>query len=167
MVSLSLHQSGDSWTLNLLSVKITESFGHMIGCHLTGGEVMALKGDLGAGKTVFIRGLASGLDIDPKNVTSPTFTLIHEYHGRLPLIHADLYRLEHHQELANIGFDEYLNSASIVAIEWAERMGEDLPRDRLEIYLEHQKRSGRKATLTSIGSRSHDLMSKILNQVTK
>ena len=139
----------------------------MLGCHFTGGEVVALKGELGAGKTVFVRGLASGLALDPKDVTSPTFTLIQEYHGRLPLIHVDLYRLEHLQELAHIGFYEYLNSTSVVAIEWAERLGEDLPSDRLEIYLEHRKRSGRKATFTPIGSRSHDLMLKILNQVTQ
>jgi tRNA threonylcarbamoyladenosine biosynthesis protein TsaE len=94
-----------------------------IGEGLTGGEVFFLKGDLGSGKTVFAKGLAAGLGIAPSEVTSPTFTLINVYDGRLRLYHIDLYRLDAvmHDEL---GLNEILDEArAVVAIEWAERLG--------------------------------------------
>ncbi len=164
MLSLSLNQSGHFWRTNLPSIKATESLGYMFGCHLTGGEVITLRGELGTGKTVLVRGLASGVEIDSHLVTSPTFTLIHEYHGRIHLIHADLYRIETPQELASIGFDEYLNSSSAaVVIEWAERMGDNPPDDRLDIHLEHQHQSVRKATLRVTGPRSQNLILQTLN----
>ena len=86
------------------------------------GSVLLLTGDLGAGKTAFVRGLAAGLGIDPGEVTSPTFTLVHEYRGgRLPLIHVDLYRLDR-ADLDEIGLDEDLAASGVIAIEWAERL---------------------------------------------
>lgn len=89
---------------------------------LTAGAVLLLSGELGAGKTAFVRGLARGLDLDPGDVTSPTFTLVHEYRGgRLPLVHVDLYRLEH-ADLDEIGLDDDLARAGVVAIEWPERL---------------------------------------------
>ena len=86
------------------------------------GAVILLSGDLGAGKTAFVRGLAEGLDLDPDEVTSPTFTLVHEYRGgRLPLIHVDLYRLDR-AELDEIGLDQALAAHGVIAVEWAERL---------------------------------------------
>ena len=89
--------------------------------------MLLLHGDLGAGKTAFVKGLAEGLGVDAREVTSPTFTLVHEYRGgRLPLIHVDLYRLEH-SDLDDLGMDPELASAGLVAIEWAERLAFALP----------------------------------------
>jgi tRNA threonylcarbamoyladenosine biosynthesis protein TsaE len=85
------------------------------------GAVVLLYGDLGAGKTVFVRGLAEGLGADPDEVTSPTFTLIQEYRGRMPLYHVDLYRIDKPEEVEDLGLDD-LGAAGVLAIEWAERL---------------------------------------------
>ncbi len=90
------------------------------------GAILLLSGDLGAGKTTYVRGLAAGLGIDPDEVTSPTFTLVHEYKGgRLPLVHVDLYRLDC-ADLDEIGIDQDVATEGIVAVEWAERLTHDL-----------------------------------------
>ncbi|MFN2445787.1 MAG: tRNA (adenosine(37)-N6)-threonylcarbamoyltransferase complex ATPase subunit type 1 TsaE [Vicinamibacterales bacterium] len=95
--------------------------------HLGAGSVVLLTGDLGAGKTAFVRGLAEGLDIDPDEVSSPTFTLVHEYRGgRLPLVHVDLYRLER-AELDETGLDGDLAESGVVAVEWPERLMRMVP----------------------------------------
>jgi tRNA threonylcarbamoyladenosine biosynthesis protein TsaE len=104
----------------------TRLFASQLATVLEPGAVILLSGDLGAGKTVFVRGLAEGLGIDPDDVTSPTFTLVHEYRGRLPLIHVDLYRLNK-AELDEIGLDSELASRGVVAIEWPERLIRQTP----------------------------------------
>jgi tRNA threonylcarbamoyladenosine biosynthesis protein TsaE len=102
---------------------------------LTPGAVVALTGDLGSGKTEFVKGLVAGLD-SPALVTSPTFTLIHEYRGgRLPLFHMDFYRLTTEQELELIGFDDYLAEPGICAIEWANRFPDRIPPDAVWVDL--------------------------------
>lgn len=92
------------------------------------GDIFALCGDLGSGKTHFVKGLAAGLGCDPEAVTSPTFTLIHEYPGgRLPLFHFDFYRLESEDEAFRIGIDDYLSGDGVLAIEWASKFSGLLP----------------------------------------
>lgn len=95
---------------------------------LSGGCVLSLEGPLGAGKTTFVQGLAEGLGCPSESVSSPTFTLVHEYEGgRLPLVHMDLYRLEFVDELAALGFDDLAASANVLVIEWGDKFPAALP----------------------------------------
>ena len=118
------------------SERETEAAGRDLAKTLTPGNVLLLSGDLGAGKTAFVRGIAEGLGIEPAAVTSPTFTLVHEYRGgRLPLVHVDLYRLEP-IEVDDLGLDELTAAGGVVAIEWPDR----LPRrfdDAVRVTIEH------------------------------
>ena len=113
----------------------TRVFGRELGLALQENTVVGLSGDLGAGKTEFVKGIAEGLgSIDP--VTSPTFTLVHEYRsGRLPLFHMDFYRLETEEELEEIGFDDYLRQTGVCAIEWADRFPSRLPLDAIRVEI--------------------------------
>ncbi len=139
-----------SWRTVLRSRQQTHRLGRCLGLLLRGGEVVALFGELGTGKTSLVRGIADGLGAEPTAVSSPTFTLIHEYRGRLPLIHTDLYRLTAAQ-LDHTGLGDYLDDHTILAIEWAERWGAGLPADRLEIHLAHRLPSARQAVITARG----------------
>ena len=105
------------------------------------GTVIALHGDLGAGKTCFIQGYAAALGID-EPVTSPTYTIIGEYEGRLPLHHIDLYRLSGPEEALGLGLEEYFDINGITAIEWAERADGLLPPDLLHIQIKADKHTG-------------------------
>lgn len=100
------------------------------------GDVLALHGELGAGKTCFIQGLAQGLAVN-QPVSSPTYTLVNEYQGDMPLYHIDLYRLRNVDEALDMGLDEYLDGPGITAIEWAERAETALPARTLHIRLRH------------------------------
>lgn len=115
----------------------TSLAGEALGRDLKPGDVVLLFGDLGAGKTAFVRGMARGIGADPEDVSSPTFTIVQEYAGRsATLYHVDLYRLES-AEIDDLGLDDLVSSDGIVAIEWAERwMGR--PDDVTEVRLEHR-----------------------------
>ncbi len=122
---------------SIISQSVAETFqyGQLLGESLKGGEILVLSGDLGAGKTHLIKGIAAGLG-HLEDVTSPTFTLIHEYlGGRLPLYHFDFYRLESADDALGIGLDDYLSSSAVVAIEWGEKFWELLPADARWITL--------------------------------
>jgi tRNA threonylcarbamoyladenosine biosynthesis protein TsaE len=109
------------------SAEETYRAGCAAACHVGAGDVLALAGDLGAGKTQWVKGLAAGLGSDAA-VTSPTFTLIHEYGGgRLPLYHMDCYRLAEPEELLAIGMDDYLDGSGVLVIEWADKFPELMP----------------------------------------
>jgi len=105
-----------------------------LGKTLNAGAVVALTGDLGAGKTVFAQGIAESLDIR-EQITSPTFTLINEYRGRLPLYHMDLYRLDSTREIEDIGIVDYLYGDGVCVIEWAEKLRELMPPDAITVSL--------------------------------
>jgi tRNA threonylcarbamoyladenosine biosynthesis protein TsaE len=118
------------------SAEETRAIGRELSLALPDNSVIGLSGDLGAGKTELVKGIALGLGAtDP--VTSPTFTLIHEYRsGRLPLFHMDFYRLETEKELDEIGFDDYLREPGICAIEWADRFPDRMPRDAIRVEIQ-------------------------------
>ena len=112
----------------------TIALGRRLGELLRPGDIIALTGELGAGKTTFVKGIALGLDVRTE-ITSPTFTLAHEHRGRMPLYHVDLYRIESHDLVADLGLDEYLYGEGVTVIEWSERMGASLPETALFIRL--------------------------------
>ena len=108
----------------------TEQLGAQLGRTLRPGSVVAYRGDLGMGKTAFTRGLARGLGCTCR-VTSPTFTIVNEYSGALPLFHFDMYRLDSSDELFDIGWEDYLSRGGVCAVEWSERVEDALPDDTL------------------------------------
>ena len=117
---------------------------------LVEGDVILLEGDLGAGKTTFTKGLAKGLHIT-RNVNSPTFTIIKEYEGRLPLYHMDVYRLEESDE--DLGFDDYFYGNGVTVVEWAHLIKDYLPAERLEINIYHKGDDEREVVFTGNGKR--------------
>lgn len=123
--------------MNVLSVvtssaEETRIVGAALSPTLLPGDVLSLTGELGAGKTVFVQGLAAALGVEGR-VTSPTFTIVHEYEGRYPITHLDIYRLDSFQEVLDLGFEEFLDPSSIVVVEWGEAIGPLLPRRFLEV----------------------------------
>lgn len=115
--------STGQWTS--LDPSETINLGKQIGTQCRGGEILLLDGPLGAGKTIFVKGLAAGLGVDAEEVTSPSFTLVNPYEGRLPLFHIDLYRLDAGASAAHaVDLDELItNEQAVIVIEWAERLG--------------------------------------------
>lgn len=141
----------DSITFN--SATETVAYGERLGRGLRGGEVLGLCGELGAGKTHFAKGVAAGLGCDPEGVTSPTFTLLHEYTGgRLPLFHFDFYRLESDDEALRLGLDDYLEAGGVCLIEWADKFAGLLPKSARWLHL--QVGEGDTRVLTETGATS-------------
>jgi tRNA threonylcarbamoyladenosine biosynthesis protein TsaE len=133
------------------SVAETINLGKQISKHLQGGEVIALTGNLGAGKTHMIKGIATGLGIDPNDVNSPTFTLINEYEGRLPLQHIDAYRFDNPNQLSVLGFDEIATPPNVVIVEWANIVHELLKDfNPIEITITHTGETTRQIILNNM-----------------
>jgi tRNA threonylcarbamoyladenosine biosynthesis protein TsaE len=135
----------DNVTIVSRTEEETSAAGEQLARRLGTGAVVLLYGDLGAGKTAFVRGLARGLGAPAGDVTSPTFTLVQEYHGRVTLHHVDLYRLEP-AEVADLGLDELASGTAVVAIEWAERW-HDAPDEAWEVRLAHEGDQVRRITI--------------------
>ena len=140
----------ESLALESHSPEQTERLGAALADLLPPGTVVALRGDLAAGKTCFVRGLASRFAAR-ENVSSPTFTIVNQYGDRPRLYHVDLYRLSGAEELADIGYEDLFEPDGICAVEWAERAGRLLPPRRVEIYFEHVDESSRRLILTDYG----------------
>jgi tRNA threonylcarbamoyladenosine biosynthesis protein TsaE len=116
------------------SVEETRALGDAVGGILAGGDVVALSGDLGAGKTAFVQGAARGLGVD-EPVVSPTFTLVREYRGRVPVHHLDIYRLERVQDVLDLGLDDMLEDGAVVFVEWGDAIVSLLPAEHLSVRI--------------------------------
>ena len=140
----------------------TERVGELIGRAARPDDVIALWGELGSGKTTLVRGIARGLGIDEREVTSPTFVIVHEHEGgRLPLFHVDLYRLAQ-GDTASTGWEEALSSGGVAAIEWPDRVERQLPADRLDVHLTTTAESERHLQFEPTGPRSSRLRDEAL-----
>ncbi len=143
-----------TWETLAASPEETFQLAEQLGRLLQPGDVIALVGELGSGKTLFSQGLAEGLQVpETFYITSPTFTIINEYPGRIPFYHLDFYRLNSAAEFSELGLEEILYGRGAVAIEWAERLGEDLPEQRLEVHLEFRNETSRSLTFSAFGAR--------------
>ena len=134
------------------SLAETQRLGERLGQLLQAGDVVALIGPLGAGKTAFVQGVARGLEVRSARVASPTFTIVNEHAGRVPLYHVDLYRLVHADELVEIGFDEYLGGAGVAVVEWFDRFPDEQPKERLEVRIEPTGERTRRLHASAFGS---------------
>lgn len=138
-------------TLELKSEAETRQLGARLGKLLPDGAVVALNGPLGSGKTRLVQGLAEAIGLDPRDVVSPTFTLVQEHRGARTLYHFDAYRLHDDDEFLALGIDEYFSAGGLCVIEWAEKVARCLPPDHLEIRLTPVDATTRKVELFANG----------------
>lgn len=130
------------------SAEDTEALGERLGRVLAPGAVVALTGELGAGKTCFVQGLVRGLGVTTR-ATSPTFVLVNEYRGRVPVHHVDLYRVESVAEAMDLGLDELFASAGVTLVEWADKLGPALPRDAVQVHVDGVGDEPRRITIAN------------------
>jgi tRNA threonylcarbamoyladenosine biosynthesis protein TsaE len=138
-------------TLDLVNADATTALGRRLAERLFPGAVLALVGHLGAGKTHLVRAIAEGLGTPPRAVSSPTFVLIQEYPGRLPIYHFDAYRLHGSAEFHELGAHEYFESGGVCLIEWADKVADCLPSDHLTITLTVLGETSRRVSITAHG----------------
>jgi tRNA threonylcarbamoyladenosine biosynthesis protein TsaE len=144
----------DALTLNATSAADLQAIGERLGRALAVGDVLALVGPLGAGKTTFVQGVARGVEVPlERHVASPTFALVNQHPGRVPLVHADLYRINDPRELDELGLADAYDRAA-VAIEWLDRFPEAAPAERLTIEIAIRADGARVLTLRSAGARA-------------
>ncbi len=149
-------------TVTSHSPEQTRRLGQLIGGLAQGNDLYLLKGNLGTGKTHLVQGIAFGLGIK-EYACSPSFMIAREYHGRLALYHLDLYRLDHIEEISDLGLDEYFRADAVCAIEWAEKGSVILPQDNLTIALEHVPGDVREITFLPQGARYIELSGAIMD----
>ena len=148
-----------AWRVVSRSSAQTRSWGRKLGKLLKGGEIIGLVGELGSGKTCFVRGMAEGLAVGPDAwIRSPTFTLINEYHGRLPIYHIDLYRIGSREELEGLNLREYLYSDGVSVVEWFEHLPADEVSEYLEVKLAYANGNKRQLMFTPRGKRYEQIV---------
>lgn len=155
------HRDVSAVTFMSGSEERTMDLGAALGRAAAAGLVVLLEGDLGAGKTVFSKGIARGLMIDPADVTSPTYVLCREYAGRLPLYHFDLYRLTSADEAYEIGWQEYTEGRGVVVVEWPERLDDLTPVDALTVTMVKEGEHTRRICLRAGGEVSTDCLDRL------
>ncbi len=144
----------------------TLAIGSVLGENLKAGSIVALVGNLGAGKTLLVQGMAQGLNIDPAHpVTSPSYNLIQEYPGPIPLYHFDFYRLDNIDEVYGLGYEEYFEGHGVCAIEWAEKFPELFPEHAVWIDITRHADDSRLMKITGTGN--PDLLKKCLGRFSK
>lgn len=142
----------------------TFSIGRIIGESLSAGDIVALSGDLGTGKTYLTKGIARGLGVSEQyQITSPTFTLINEYPGRLTLYHFDLYRLETFLDMINLGYEEYLFGEGVSVIEWAEKASDILPDETIFVSITYLDENRRKMVISGNDERLSNISNTLKN----
>lgn len=157
-----------SWIYESKKPEDTKSLGVNLARLLEKGDLIALIGDLGAGKTLFVQGIAEGLGVEER-VTSPTFTLIHQYEGRLPLYHFDVYRLVGPEAMDQTGYEDFFYGNGVSCVEWSDTIVDLLPKDYLEVnitrYHDEMQNEGRKIQLIPHGSRWINISEELNNLV--
>ena len=143
------------------SAKETQRLGRLMGSNLRPGDLLLLSGELGTGKTTLVQGVAWGLGVT-SYAHSPTFALVHEYVGRIPLYHLDLYRVENATEIAELGFEEMLHRGAC-AVEWAEKAPTAFPEEHLHIQLSHAGPRQRHVLITIRGPRASALAQRVVD----
>lgn len=141
------------------SARATHALGERLGRLLAPGDVVALEGELGAGKTQLVRGACAGASVPGDEVSSPSFAIVATYRGRIPVHHADLYRIADEDELYGTGFGDLVGGDGALLVEWAERVPEALPEERLTLRLAHDARAPnvRHVEIVGIGDRHAEL----------
>ncbi len=147
-------------TINSIDESQTKDIAAKLAGYLNAQDVLALYGDLGSGKTTFVKGIARGLNIKEKQVISPSFVLIRQYKGKLPLYHIDLYRLDYLEQVELLGYEEYFYGDGVCCIEWADKIEELLPREYLEIGIKFLSEHKRKITFKSKSDRYNNIIEK-------
>lgn len=154
-----------SYTFQSENAEQTEAFGEGLGRVLNVGHMAGLVGDLGAGKTCFVRGVGKGVGVAAETrVCSPTFTLVNEYGGRIPLIHVDFYRLGDAEELFELGMDDYYWGSGAVLVEWADKFLDSLPEDRLMLFFRCTADETRELRVEATGSLHEALLSRWIGE---
>lgn len=146
------------------SVEETRRLGEQLGALLRPGDVLGLVGELGSGKTTFVQGLAKGMGLDPGVVKSPTFVLLREYRGRVPLVHVDSYRLDDAQQAMWLDLDWLFSPKQVTVIEWADRLATVLPPDYVELRFAHKTTQHRTISALAHGSRAQELLTQLVNR---
>ncbi len=148
------------FTVESASARETKAWGRRLAAGLRGGDLLGLSGEIGAGKTCFVKGLAIGLDLNEADILSPTFTMIQEHSGRLKLYHIDLYRLDS-ACLDDLGLREYLFTSGVAAVEWFERLREAEELEVLSVRISYVSPSARRIEFVAASDRYAQLLERL------